>query len=174
VFQLMELRQGLHLLVHPVSSSDERFLSSLLILCRQTDQCRDYQCTRLDPVAPGGACSGNFDCTLGIACVNGFCTGGEDTCQATDGNTQAIGPSTDCTSGFCRGGSCSNVPAAYLGDICDEDRDCAGSDNNPSKDLLYCGQARANVRRCGSVGASCVATDGTGTGAAPDLCISCK
>jgi hypothetical protein len=131
------------------------------------------QCRRVDPVASGGSCQGSFDCGAGISCVNGFCTGGEDTCAADDNNGQAIGTSNDCTSGFCRAGQCSNVPAAVLGDICDEDRDCSGfEDNEVYRSLLNCGQSGSATRRCGSGGAYCVALDGSPSGSAPALCIS--
>lgn len=138
-----------------------------------TGQCEFNQCKRVDPVAPGQACQGTFDCGGGISCVNGFCTGGEDTCAADDNNGQTIGPSTDCTSGFCRAGQCSNVPAAVLGDVCDEDRDCSGfEDNTLYRSLLYCGQAASGSRRCGSGGAYCVAVDASLSGSAPALCVS--
>ena len=136
-------------------------------------QCLNGQCKRVDPVAPGQACQGSFDCGGGIFCVNGFCTGGEDTCAADDGNGQVIGNSDVCTSGFCRAGQCSNVPTASLGDLCDEDRDCSGFEDNAFyRSLLYCGQAGSGSQRCGSGGAACVDITGSPSGEAPGLCIS--
>lgn len=137
-------------------------------------ECKSNQCTLVTPLAQGAACSAAYQCPGGVSCINGFCTGGEDTCQANDGNAQAIGSSTDCTSGFCRAGSCSNVPAAYLGDVCDDARDCAGSDNNANRNLLDCGSPQSNTRKCGGGGAFCVANDGSGSGSAAALCISGK
>jgi hypothetical protein len=145
-------------------------MSSVLTL-RLLGRCDGYQCTRITPQPSGGACSGNFEYAQGISCVNGACTGGENFCVADDGNPYQQGLSDDCTSNFCRGGVCSNVPVAGLGDICDDDRDCAGA--NGAGVLLYCGQPSANVRRCGGGGAFCTA-DGSGTGGDSSLCVSGK
>lgn len=103
-------------------------------------------------------------------CLNNQC---DEVCTADDGNTQAIGPSTDCSSQFCRGGQCSNTPRANLGDVCDDDRDCSGyADIGSTRVLLYCGQTSSGGRRCGSAGAFCLASDGSGFGNAPELCTS--
>lgn len=135
------------------------------------DYCIYGQCTRVDAI-PGQACQANYDCPHGLTCVQGYCTGGEGTCEVDD-NLLAIGPSNDCASGFCRSGFCANFPGATFGEACDEDRDCAGAvelDAYPR--LLNCGRAGSGNRRCGSGGAACVGPNAVPSGDAPGLCIS--
>ncbi|GHJ88021.1 hypothetical protein NliqN6_4423 [Naganishia liquefaciens] len=54
-------------------------------------------------------------------------------------------------------------------------KDCSGFydfGSGSQRVLLYCGTAASTTSRCGSAGAFCLATDGSGFGAAPSLCIS--
>ncbi|GHJ88016.1 hypothetical protein NliqN6_4418 [Naganishia liquefaciens] len=138
-------------------------------------RCRSSQCTSLIPRENGEFCQGDYQCSETSSCIRSTCRGSDGGCTVEDGtgNNQNMGPSGDCPSLFCRAGVCSNVPPATLGDECDEDLDCAGSDGQASfRSLLNCGSGEGGVKRCGSGGAPCVPLDGGATGHAPDLCIS--
>jgi hypothetical protein len=82
-------------------------------------------------------------------------------CAATDGSGDNTGPSTACTSGFCRYSRCSNPPATPLGGQCTTGDDCEG--------MGYSGTARIAVEcgsnRCGGEGAACFADQGGPRGA---------
>ncbi|KAJ9096850.1 hypothetical protein QFC21_005123 [Naganishia friedmannii] len=56
-------------------------------------QCRGYQCTATDAVAPGGSCTANYDCALSRDfCSNGICTDVGTSCTASDGSEKACAP----------------------------------------------------------------------------------
>lgn len=140
-------------------------------------RCRAYQCASLTPRNDGKFCERDYQCRETSSCFRSSCRHTGNECHVEDGtgNGQNIGPSGDCPSLFCRGGVCSNTPVATLGDPCDEDKDCAGSDGSTSfRSLLNCGTAEGGIKRCGSGGAPCVPANGGMTGDAPDLCISGK
>ncbi|KAI5449131.1 hypothetical protein NCC49_005269 [Naganishia albida] len=134
--------------------------------------CKNGQCAAVNGVPAGGACQLGAECAGYANCIDGFCNDRGFPCASDDG-TQT-GPSSQCSTGYCRNGGCASFPGATLGQACSSDANCISAESY-GETAAACSGLPGSQATCGGAGAFCYTADGSFTGPSP-VCASnvCK